>query len=68
MESCHEGILVIDDPLSLAGKYPASPALEGGVKGYTIKRKYLTGKPRPSGREGSFRAILKRSLFDLRMT
>jgi hypothetical protein len=60
--------LAIDDHLSLAGKYPASPALEGGVKGYTIKRKYLTGKPRPSGREASFRAILKNSLSELCMT
>jgi len=39
--------LAIDDRLALAGKCPASPALEGGVKGHTIKRKYLTGKPRP---------------------
>ena len=29
----------------LTGKYPVSPALEGGVKGHNIKGKYLTGKP-----------------------
>jgi hypothetical protein len=29
---------------ALTGKCPASPALEGGGKGHTIKEKYLTGK------------------------
>jgi hypothetical protein len=37
----------------LTGKCPVSPALEGGVKGHNIKGKYLTGKPRPSGRGAS---------------
>jgi hypothetical protein len=41
----------IHSPILLAGKCPASPALEGGVKGYNIKEKYLTGKLRRLGRE-----------------
>ena len=39
--------------ICLPGKCPASPALEGGVKGYNTKEKYLTGKPRPLGRRAS---------------
>ena len=30
----------------LAGKCPASPALQDGAKGHNMKEKYLTGKPR----------------------
>jgi len=41
---------------ALTGKCPASPALEGGGKGHTIKEKYLTGKPRPLGRGASLQA------------
>jgi hypothetical protein len=36
-------------PLSLTGEYPAIPALQGGVKGYNIK-KHHAGKLRPLGR------------------
>ena len=38
---------------SLTGMCPASPALEGGVKGHNIKGNDLTGKPRPLGRGAS---------------
>ena len=37
----------------LTGMRPASPVLQDGVKGRTIKRNYLTGKPRPLGRVAS---------------
>jgi len=37
----------------LTGSLPASPVLQGGVKGsYTKIFIFLTGKPRPSGRGG----------------
>src|SRR4030042_7008111 len=45
--------MAIDISLSLTGKCPVSPVLEGGVKGHNIKGKYLTGKPRPLGRGAS---------------
>ena len=40
-----------DRVIQPAGKCPVNPTLEGGVKGHnTTIGKYLTGKPRPSGR------------------
>jgi len=37
----------------LTGVLPASPARKGGVKGsYTKMSFFLSGKPRPEGREG----------------
>ena len=46
----------------MAGTCPASPALQDGVKGHNIKEDYLTGKPRPPVRAGSF-TILIDTLF-----
>jgi len=37
----------------IAGKCPASPTLQAGVKGHPIKEDYLSGKPRPSGQGAS---------------
>jgi len=50
---------------SLTGRCPVSPALEGGVKGHNIERKYLTGKPCPLGRGASLLSSESCKLFQL---
>jgi hypothetical protein len=53
-----EGILQ-DIPVVWAGKCPASPVPQDGVKGHNMKGNYLTGKPRPLGRGASQIKFLK---------
>jgi len=46
--------------MTLDRKVPLGPTLQDGAKGHNMKEKYLTGKPRPLGRELQFRERLEK--------